>query len=206
MTKSKLIFFTFLAIVNGPTFAVVYYEESVQKQIEKSDLIVRGTIESISVDAKNRKKIATIFNNGTQKTVEVEGQNSIITSFTLKINEILYGNLKSTEFVEIEMSGGCYDGICLEDSSGFTLEEGKEYVIFLSKDKVNDVFESTSASYSVFEVDNEIHLKRLTDSIIPNPYKPKTNQDSQVLHNLNNLRDEIKELKMSMGQKEQQNN
>ncbi len=193
MTTQISLFFSLLLIISNSAFSAIYVAESTQKQIQKSNLIVRGTVDSISVDTKNRITFVEIFDNenGTSEVVKVDGSNSIITTFSLNIKEVLYGSFDNKGLIQVEMNGGCHDGICLEESSNYNLIKGEEYVLFLFKDEINNVFKSTSASYSVFKVVNENDLLRLTDSIISNPYDGLLNKDSDHMPDLDYLRQEV---------------
>jgi len=201
MPKLQILILTLLYLYSDIVISAIYIDESIQKQISKSDVIVRGTVDSVSVGVRNLTLFGEIFNNndGTSQIVEVDSPKSIVTTYLLNINEVLYGKPSNNHLIEIEMTGGCHDGICLEESTNYNLIEGEEYVVFLRKDIVNDRFISTSESYSVFKVHGDTKLTRLTESKIPNPLEAVKNKRPYQLRDIIQLKEEVKKFSDKTG-------
>lgn len=195
MFKFKVFILFLILFFFKNSSAVVYIEQTTEKLIKDSELIVRGFLEHKSTNEELHTNNIRIYrNNGSFERKKIVAENAIMTTYTIKVSKILYGDYENKE-IQIKMEGGCYEKYCLEIGTNYDLNIGTEYIIFLKFDDENNSYISSAHAYSAFELLDDQVLKRMTESIIPNIHDKVIREKKQQLnlHVLGNLIDNVKE-------------
>ncbi|MCB1583672.1 MAG: hypothetical protein KDI92_11450, partial [Xanthomonadales bacterium] len=148
-------------------YSSVILEQPLEKYIEKAQLIVKGVV--IKKEAKEEKHLLKQYtmSNGvlSENRTEVD---AIYTTFTIKIDEILYGS-HDEKTIDVKMLGGCNDeGSCLNISSNYDFEVENNIVLFLNFDEVNGFFRSTSNGITAYLVHENSSLVRAGEFVVAN--------------------------------------
>lgn len=151
MKKRIFLPLLFNFIVCCPIYASVYIKQPIEKYIEKAQLIVKGTV--IKKQAKKEEHLLKQYSmkNGVLSENRT-AVNAVFTTFTVKIDEVLYGS-HDKENIEIKMLGGCNDkGSCFRLSSNYDFEINSNVLLFLNFDPLNNFFHSTSNGITAYLV------------------------------------------------------
>ena len=178
-----------------PLYASVYIEQPIEKHIEKAQLVVKGIVSKKYSKKEEYLLKQFSMSNGviSEERVSVNG---IYTTFTIEIDEVLYGS-HDEKTIEIKMLGGCDDeGVCLRLSSNYDYEINNNVLLFLNYDDVNKIFQSTDNGITAFLVHKNGQLNRAADLVA---YK----RDNSIIKEVQNekslslvqLRKKIKEFR-----------
>ena len=145
----------------GVTIAVYTLEEDIteKEEIKRSQLIIEGTV----IETKPYWKI--IYSDSIPR---------IFTEFTIKVDDVLKGNLND-KTIKVVMEGGILDGI-ITKTDAINLIPGTKVIMLLGKD-VNDIF--GDAYYPL--------------SVMKSVYTIKDDQATNKLDDRSGNKDEVKE-------------
>jgi len=164
MKKRILLLLLISAIILCPVYASVYIEQPIEKHIEKAQLIVKGIVSKTSSKKEEYLLKQFTMSNGviSEDRISVNG---IYTTFTVEIDEVLYGS-HDKKTIEIKMLGGCDDeGVCLRLSSNYDYEINNNVLLFLNYDDVNNFFQSSENGITAFFVHKNGQLDRAADLV-----------------------------------------
>lgn len=106
----------------------------------------------------------------------------IYTIYSFRVSDDLYGR-RDGNGVRLVMRGGEVNGEILESGGSFSLDIGKEYILHLRWDELNDIYHSAATAQSVFVVedtDDGAILINLNDHLRGYEEQARSNRQSAI--------------------------
>lgn len=178
MNKHLLLILIINIFIFRPLYAAVYIDQPIEKYIGETQLIVKGTISKKDASKEEHSLKQFTMSNGviSEERILV---NEIFTTFTVEVDEVLYGKYDN-KVIEIKMLGGCDEvGTCLRLSSNYDYEIDNNVLLFLNFDDVNKFFHSTANGITAFLVKKNGQIEKSADLMAYN------NQESIINEVLN---------------------
>ena len=142
----SLLWFSLFTFPAQASFIYVSFEQL----LAEAELIVTGEIVHKAYVRKESVNNSTIHHPDTGLIEEKSSlEMGVFTDYELRVDEVLKGSVK-TDTIDIEESGGCYDGICARGSTDYYYEVG-DRVFILLKEKMNrPLYQSSGAGYTAY--------------------------------------------------------
>lgn len=153
-----------LILINLTTQASFIYAP-LEELLAEADLIVAGEIihkDYVKKETLNNWSIRDPVTG--QMETKSEIKMGIFTDYELHVDEVLKGLIK-TDIIDIEESGGCYDGICVTDSTGYQYEIGDRIFILLKKRADRPFYQSTRQGYTAYYLSDDGRIYRHSDEL-----------------------------------------
>ncbi|MCX7544877.1 hypothetical protein [Marinicella gelatinilytica] len=88
----------------------------------------------------------------------------VFTDYELHVDEVFKGLIK-VDIIDIEESGGCYDGICATSSADYYYEVGDRVFIFLKERADRPYYRSTRKGYTAYFLSDDGRIYRNPDKV-----------------------------------------
>ena len=153
-----------LILINLTTQASFIYAPF-KELLAEAELIVAGEIIHKDYVGKETLNNWSIRNPVTgQMETKSEIKMGVFTDYELHVDEIFKGSIKA-DIIHIEESGGCYDGICVTDSTGYQYEIGDRIFILLKKRADQHFYQSTRQGYTAYYLSDDGRIYRHSDEL-----------------------------------------
>jgi hypothetical protein len=125
------------------------------KLVKKADIIVNGIVEETTSPRWNNR------NNVQPKNIT--NKDVIYKDYYIRASRVLKGNIEAEERIKLRSFEGEIGGFTVEDNSQIILENGKEVIVFLTRDtgsynrdKAQDYYIPVGAKQGVYILDEDI--------------------------------------------------
>jgi len=166
----------FLLFYSSFSYSALFINQSTEKLIQSSDLIIKGYVKEKHTQLE-LTKINSVQVIGNKKRYYQTEREIIITTFVIVVQNVYWGKYKQSE-IEVKMEGGCYQEDCVYYSYNYEYKLNDETLIFLKFDGDNKYYVSTSQAYSVFEIEGN-KLKRKSESYSENENNINYSKDNK---------------------------
>lgn len=159
MKNKTIIQVLIFLLISFQVNSTIYISIPLEDEIDEADLIIRGELIKKYSQNEAIKRYLTNAKGEVKFTVE----NSIFTTFTFSVDEVLKGSYSKNE-IEVKMLGGCnVENSCDDYSFNYDYKIQEQALLFLRYNKKNNTYQATQASHTAFSIDKDNNLIRKSE-------------------------------------------